>query len=511
MATPDGVRYSTPEPGAFRRTLPQTDRESSESESNRTSPEDQTPLPAPSSSQSSSHDPSLSASPGAWDIDHSLAVSDDMRPSTPDMDDGGFHSHPFLPEPDMPANMANAYGYEAMLHQNDHAASFPSQAVNGGALLHNIDWRALSYVSSAPANEGLMSCQHHHNTQWVDHTFLMTPYLPAGVFNPDHDVLVSASDDRDFSAAHGPTTQEAPMVQNGLNRQVFYDSGHGDLHIAVIYSIASEVERLLKSGHNPNFAAPGGMTPLHYAAITGDLEIISLLEKHGANIDAVSDDGRSVLFFAICSTDRLLGTKVPHLAETQLTSLHKTDAQAKAVIEALFGSPYGWPRLPRSLAKADNSGMTPLMAAAEQGFIRTTTMFLERTARPDAKDHKGYTALKYAVRGDSRDLVRLLLEADERVQNKDIGHMVKLGTRNLPARQNPEGLQSLSNTPRYAPEDYQNSGVDYDSIVLADEMACLYAKMSVLEDVINLARRQGQEVVYRCLQQARARMKDGIS
>ena len=41
-----------------------------------------------------------------------------------------------------------------------------------------------------------------------------------------------------------------------------------------------------------------GMTPVHYVAQNGYANIVRLLEQHGADIDAVTDNGRSVFMLA---------------------------------------------------------------------------------------------------------------------------------------------------------------------------------------------------------------------
>jgi ankyrin repeat protein len=51
---------------------------------------------------------------------------------------------------------------------------------------------------------------------------------------------------------------------------------------------------LLKHGADPNIREQGGYTPLHAAAQNGDLEMINTLLYGGADLDAKSDDGKSV-------------------------------------------------------------------------------------------------------------------------------------------------------------------------------------------------------------------------
>jgi ankyrin repeat protein len=212
--------------------------------------------------------------------------------------------------------------------------------------------------------------------------------------------------------------------------------GDSPLHDSVIEGNASQTRILLEAGANPNCTVLGGVTPIHCAAFQRNIEHVSILQEYGANLSAVTDKGQSILLFAV--KRRMIGVSdmlsshshTKQNIEPKASELHTDDATL-AVINALYDSPAGWPRLLQSLNQPDKDGVTPLMLAAEAGFIKTVTMLLQRGARPDLRDHVGYTALKYAASGGHRDLVRLLLEADVRVQEHDLSHLLKLGSKNL--------------------------------------------------------------------------------
>lgn len=66
------------------------------------------------------------------------------------------------------------------------------------------------------------------------------------------------------------------------------------------------LDLLLTSGANPNMADTSGATPLHIAALRGEIDIMRKLVEAGADINAQTNDGLSVLFYAFFN---IKGTK----------------------------------------------------------------------------------------------------------------------------------------------------------------------------------------------------------
>ncbi|KAK0609759.1 ankyrin repeat-containing domain protein [Bombardia bombarda] len=262
---------------------------------------------------------------------------------------------------------------------------------------------------------------------------------------------------------------------------------HTPLHSAVINGNINVTRALLEHGADPSPAASGALTPLHYAAIQGNLELVYLLKNGGADIDAVTDDGQSVLFFTVCNQHRLesIGKALYHNPKWWPPPGRGGDENILKVIEALFNSPPGWTRLLQSLSWADKAGVTPLMAAAEAGLARTATLFLQHGAQPDTRDHVGHTAIRYAASCKRNELVRLLLWADKRVQAQDLSHMLNLASWNLAARPD---FGNVGHMPPYLDLWWK---INYESALIADEMVRLYREMGVLEKLIALARREG--------------------
>ena len=72
-----------------------------------------------------------------------------------------------------------------------------------------------------------------------------------------------------------------------------------DLIEAIINQNTQAVRKLLEQGCDPNVCDdPAGITPLHYAAQIGNLEIATILVVAGANTFALSCDGYAPLDIA---------------------------------------------------------------------------------------------------------------------------------------------------------------------------------------------------------------------
>lgn len=264
---------------------------------------------------------------------------------------------------------------------------------------------------------------------------------------------------------------------------------HTPLHEAAMEGNLDLGESLLVGGANANCVARGGMTPIHYASSRRDVEFVRLLMAYGANLDAVTDRGQSVLLFAVGSTGML-----PYANQNRGASDSHTDDATLSVIDALYDSPAGWARLRRALAQPNRDGVTPLMLAAKGGFTNTVIMFLQRGSLPDVRDHAGHTALKYAASGNHRHLVRLLLEADSRVQAHDVAHLLKLANRNLagrPATNTLRGKDGWWDAPHHS-----------SSVLIAEEMVRLCREMGALDGLFRLAEEKNKTGVLELLMAA---------
>ena len=108
-----------------------------------------------------------------------------------------------------------------------------------------------------------------------------------------------------FAAFFGRHEAAALLIERGAEVDAF---GRGwmtgtAMHSAVSRLHADVVRILLDAGANPNVRQSAGWTPLHAAAMNGDLASVELLLAAGADPIATNEEGRSVTDLANESDD----------------------------------------------------------------------------------------------------------------------------------------------------------------------------------------------------------------
>ena len=146
------------------------------------------------------------------------------------------------------------------------------------------------------------------------------------------------------------------------------------------------VKTLLKNGADVNAAQGDGMTALHWAARSGDVELTQMLLFAGANVKA---------------TTRLVGY-TPLMMAAEL-------GHAGVIAALLSGG---------SDAKAANAlGTTPLMLAAASGNAQAVTTLVENGAEIEAKEKTfGQTPLMFAAASNRVAAINALLKAGANVK-----------------------------------------------------------------------------------------------
>ncbi len=223
------------------------------------------------------------------------------------------------------------------------------------------------------------------------------------------------------------------------------------------YKQRDVVKRLVQAGANIN-TQEGNI--LHRAALDGDIDMVTYLLDHGADVNA-TESGQPLIFSAIMGgaaiTKLLLKHKMPingtgpygipalHMAAWVSTKdvvellthagadIHGLDTQGRT---ALYYTTYahlgGGPAVPTDnvdiaafliargakVTLRDTQGETPLHAAALWNAPHVTALLLKHHAEVNAQDIRGFTPLCMAAIGGSMQTFQLLMNAGADITHK---------------------------------------------------------------------------------------------
>jgi ankyrin repeat protein len=161
---------------------------------------------------------------------------------------------------------------------------------------------------------------------------------------------------------------------------------HGAGSSALLADAAERMERskiraLLKQRVDVNTPQADGMTALHWATYHDDVELVTLLVRAGANVQAANRYGVTPLSLACTNGDGAM-----------VEMLLKAGADPNAALPG---------------------GETPLMTAARTGAVASVKALVSRGANVDSKDERrGQTALMWAAAEGHADVVQALIDAD---------------------------------------------------------------------------------------------------
>lgn len=184
------------------------------------------------------------------------------------------------------------------------------------------------------------------------------------------------------------------MLAKGADPNGLDPWGSTPLHAAAKYGHVRTIKKLLAAKADPSGGDKNdGFTPLHIAVMERKEEVISLLLKAGANIEAKDGHGRTPLHwgpFAYIRQPKHIYEKLGQPHETVFTD----PGPAKGIVLLLNAG--------AKIDAVDDEGDTPLHEAARLTSVRGAEALLARGAKVNVKNKAGETPLSIAQASDHR-------------------------------------------------------------------------------------------------------------
>lgn len=206
---------------------------------------------------------------------------------------------------------------------------------------------------------------------------------------------------------------------NEKRLQMLDSNGASLLMLAVSNNAYSLVEKLLEAKANPEDRHYKGLSPLYVAAQNGNIDLINLLRKYNASLEAFADTeyGGSSLHIAanegqIETVKYLLQAKVDPNIESKkgFTPLHAVAECGRLdVVNVLIEAKANVNHLSRN-------NRSVLYKAAQEGYTDIVKTLIDAKANCDNVTDDGATALFMAAQEGYTEIVKLLLKAKANIK-----------------------------------------------------------------------------------------------
>ena len=232
-------------------------------------------------------------------------------------------NRPYESRPPTPASSGSTAGTESS-NRNSRAGS-----ISGSITPTDLTTKPNHGLSFSPSNDPL-SCL----MDFSDNDCLTSPELNANMFALNS--TPPQGPPQDMFQPFGSLPEEMPPE----TQSTLTDVPHIPIHMAVRQSSAKIVDLLLKHGVDYNDPDDAGLSPLMYACIRGDIEIVNTLLDAGAVISCSDASQQSPLHWAV---------------------LHRREALLKSLLKHCRGDS-------RVINAFNQDGKTPLHISIQTGF-----------------------------------------------------------------------------------------------------------------------------------------------
>ena len=195
------------------------------------------------------------------------------------------------------------------------------------------------------------------------------------------------------------------------NPRIHDELGHV-LHIAARYGHAPIVNSMLESLDNGNrnpASSDDGMTPLHFAAMGGKLEVLELFLKYAVDINVKDINGHTALYHAAMqghmAACRCLSGSMPFSkANNGCTPLHAVAHDGDVDIFNVL-----WQR-GQDINPKNEDGDTPLHLAAQTGQLKMFQYIFRKTTERNPGNKKKNTPLHIASENGQKLIVLFIIK-----------------------------------------------------------------------------------------------------
>ncbi|GFT56280.1 hypothetical protein NPIL_467881, partial [Nephila pilipes] len=232
------------------------------------------------------------------------------------------------------------------------------------------------------------------------------------------------------------------------------------LFYAVVHNQKAAVQFFLDRNIVDACVVLGGLTSLHIAAETGCLEVVNLLLKNGADINAKTDKQATALHLAslnghidIVKALIMIGAEINVHSHDGGTPLHNAVENGhENVVEILlehgakinvvydnnlapinFAAKYGYFGIIKTLIKfkaninnSTKSGETPLLMAAKNGHLEIVKFLCIKKASVYSKDIMGFTALHWSCLNGHIDIAKYLFQRGAKIGDTNMYNQTPL-------------------------------------------------------------------------------------